>query len=295
MGGNNSKNKFNNNISIEHRTNNTFPFRFPSSKFSTGSAYYYVAKFDYKPNKGDELELRKGDKVSVTLKENDGWWQGRNGDRLGWFPCNYVTDHQNEADSPDYAMPGDIIPKYNDFSIDVLCTVKTLYPFHSQSKEELSFDKDLVLHIIEKPKDDPDWWKARTLRGETGLIPRNYVREINTYLDIHGSALTLNAREWFHGALSRYDCEKLLWNFGETGEFLLRESESKIGDYSLSLRTSKIKHFKIKVDDGCFSIGQRSFSSMEELIRHYKKTAILTTEHGDKIFLKKAFSKTGTR
>ncbi len=234
MGARNAKHKFNNNISIEH-TSNTLPFKSPSKRSNV-----YTAKFDYKPARGDELEIKKGDQIIVTVKENDGWWQGQNGDKTGWFPCNYVT-YDNEAQSPDYAMPDDLIPSYKELYTDVICTVKTLYPFQSQVTEELSFDKDLVLQIIEKPKDDPDWWMARTFNGQVGLIPRNYVQEINRYTG--GSSLTLNARgvntdcsfvneEWFHGSISRHDCEKLLLNYGVVGEFLLRESESKVNSRS---------------------------------------------------------------
>ena len=33
----------------------------------------------------------------------------------------------------------------------------------------------LRLEIIEKPANDPEWWRARNSRGGIGLVPRNYV------------------------------------------------------------------------------------------------------------------------
>jgi tyrosine-protein phosphatase non-receptor type 11 len=51
---------------------------------------------------------------------------------------------------------------------------------------------------------------------------------------------------WFHGHLSGKEAEKLL-NRGKNGAFLVRESQSKPGDYVLSVKTDeqKITHFMI--------------------------------------------------
>ncbi|XP_048350678.1 E3 ubiquitin-protein ligase SH3RF3 isoform X2 [Sphaerodactylus townsendi] len=53
----------------------------------------YLALYAYKPQKTDELELRKGEMYRVTEKCQDGWFKGtslRNG-MSGVFPGNYVT------------------------------------------------------------------------------------------------------------------------------------------------------------------------------------------------------------
>lgn len=55
-------------------------------------------------------------------------------------------------------------------------TVLTLYPFVRNQIEEMSFDANEILDVLDKPADDPDWWRCRNARGETGLVPRNYVR-----------------------------------------------------------------------------------------------------------------------
>lgn len=54
--------------------------------------YSYVALYNYKPQKTDEVELRKGDYYTVTEKCQDGWFKGtclRSGS-VGVFPGNYV-------------------------------------------------------------------------------------------------------------------------------------------------------------------------------------------------------------
>ncbi|XP_078684544.1 E3 ubiquitin-protein ligase SH3RF1-like isoform X2 [Branchiostoma floridae x Branchiostoma belcheri] len=52
----------------------------------------YVAKYSYKPQKSDELELKKADIYLVCEKMQDGWFKGtslRTG-QMGMFPGNYV-------------------------------------------------------------------------------------------------------------------------------------------------------------------------------------------------------------
>lgn len=80
---------------------------------------------------------------------------------------------------------------------------------------------------------------------------------------------------WFFGKIKRTDTEKKLLQFGnQTGTFLIRESESQPGNFSLSVREGdSVKHYRIrKVDTGGYYIAPRAMcSSLEELIRHYQK------------------------
>ena len=203
-----------------------------------------IAKFNYPSQRDDELDLKKGDQILVTEKENDGWWKGESNGKSGWFPNNYV-DITDAKDAPsEYATPDDVMPFRSNGGMDqILCKVRTLYPFSSQSNEELSFEKDIVLEIIEKPKDDPDWWKARTPTGEVGLVPRNYVQEVDMIIpepmEMAKSPVKVESpdhpfanEEWYHGKLMRVECEKLLHDYGKNEEFLLRDSESRVRPYS---------------------------------------------------------------
>lgn len=57
----------------------------------------------------------------------------------------------------------------------------------------------------------------------------------------------------------------------------------------MSLKSSgKNKHFKVQQLDDVFCIGQRRFNSMDELVEHYKKAPIFTSDHGEKLYLVKA-------
>lgn len=64
-----------------------------SSGDSNVSMCSYLALYAYKPQKADELELRKGEMYRVMEKCQDGWFKGtamRSG-ASGVFPGNYVT------------------------------------------------------------------------------------------------------------------------------------------------------------------------------------------------------------
>lgn len=54
-----------------------------------------VANYDYKPQDSEELELKRGDVVVVTKKQDDNWWEGQvvRGSTVsrGLFPMTYVT------------------------------------------------------------------------------------------------------------------------------------------------------------------------------------------------------------
>uniref|UniRef100_A0A673B2J9 RING-type E3 ubiquitin transferase n=1 Tax=Sphaeramia orbicularis TaxID=375764 RepID=A0A673B2J9_9TELE len=63
------------------------------------SALRYLALYAYKPQKADELELRKGEMYRVTEKCQDGWFKGTSlrTAASGVFPGNYVTPVSRKA------------------------------------------------------------------------------------------------------------------------------------------------------------------------------------------------------
>ena len=228
-----------------------------------------TAKFKYLPQRDDEIELSPGDQVSVLEIEHDGWCRGETNGKTGWFPYNYiqkVEQRASESGGSEYDTTENAVPVEK----PIICKVRTLYAFTSQSTEELSFDKDSILEVMDMPKDDPDWYQARKSSGEIGLIPRNYVETIVSPHLTPGPAKPkpslpnlskgqpvnnsvkappppavvtpvkeqapaaaavseFDDRPWFHGSLSRQECEKLLNDTNKEGEYLIRNSESKVG------------------------------------------------------------------
>ncbi|KAM3856417.1 tyrosine-protein kinase Blk [Vipera latastei] len=138
-------------------------------------------------------------------------------------------------------------------------------------------DRDLPLTVGEKFEvlcSDGEWWLAKSLTtGKQGYIPSNFVVYINS----------LEQEEWFFKGLNRKDAERLLMMPGNSvGSFLIRESESVPGAFSLSVRdiTSQediVKHYKISTMDqgGYYICPWITFPSMQKLVKHYS-----TNENG---------------
>lgn len=80
---------------------------------------------------------------------------------------------------------------------------------------------------------------------------------------------------WFHGKIKRIDAEKRVLAAGNPhGTFLVRDSESQPGNYSLTVRDGdSIKHYRVrKTDTGGYYIASRAmFGTLAELIQHYTR------------------------
>ncbi|KAL3982059.1 Variant SH3 domain family protein [Acanthocheilonema viteae] len=55
-----------------------------------------------------------------------------------------------------------------------------LYSFEGQEPTDLSFEKNEILDIIEKPQEE--WWEARNALGNVGLVPGNYLAQLDEVL-----------------------------------------------------------------------------------------------------------------
>ncbi|XP_023346655.1 tyrosine-protein kinase Src42A isoform X2 [Eurytemora carolleeae] len=80
---------------------------------------------------------------------------------------------------------------------------------------------------------------------------------------------------WYFGKSKRIEAEKrLLLPQNEHGTFLIRDSESRRNDYSLSVRDGDtVKHYRIRqLDEGGFFIARRTtFRTLQELVEHYAR------------------------
>ncbi|XP_056155353.1 cytoplasmic protein NCK1 isoform X2 [Lampris incognitus] len=280
-----------------------------------------LVKFSYTAEREDELSLVKGTRVVVMEKCSDGWWRGSYNGRCGWFPSNYVTEDVDGTAGGGGGMGGQGDPACSlteklaavvnsaTNGNRVLHTVQALYPFSSGNDEELNFEKGDVMEVVEKPENDPEWWKCRKADGQLGLVPKNYVTVLDStshhsssagpagpptpdcdYISPSGSG-RFAGKEWYYGKVTRHQAEVALNQRGTEGDFLIRDSESSPNDFSISLKAQgKNKHFKVQLKESLYCIGQRKFNSMEELVEHYKKAPIFTSEQGDKLYLIKALA-----
>ncbi|KAL0849643.1 hypothetical protein ABMA28_013898 [Loxostege sticticalis] len=250
-----------------------------------------VVKYNYQAQQPDELSLTKGTRILILEKSNDGWWRGQYQGHTGWFPSNYTSEEgDNEDPVHTYAM-----------AENVLDIVVALYSFTSNNEQELSFEKGDRLEIVERPPSDPEWYRARDSRGQVGLVPRNYLQELADYLtqpysEAGGGAggrdgstapgAALGARAWYYGAITRTHCDALLNQHGHDGDFLIRDSETNVGDYSVSLKApGRNKHFRVHVEGSLYCIGQRKFPTLDQLVAHYQRAPIYTNKQGEKLYL----------
>lgn len=199
-------------------------------------------KFAYVAEREDELSLVKGSRVTVMEKCSDGWWRGSYNGQIGWFPSNYVLEEMDEAaaESPSFLSLRKGASMSNGQGARVLHVVQTLYPFSSVTEEELNFEKGETMEVIEKPENDPEWWKCKNARGQVGLVPKNYVVVLSDGPALHpshapqisyaGPACSgrFAGREWYYGNVTRHQAECALNERGVEGDFLIRDSESSV-------------------------------------------------------------------
>uniref|UniRef100_A0A8C2BJP8 Tyrosine-protein phosphatase non-receptor type n=1 Tax=Cyprinus carpio TaxID=7962 RepID=A0A8C2BJP8_CYPCA len=111
------------------------------------------------------------------------------------------------------------------------------------------------------------------------------------------------SERWYHGHLSGRDAEKLLTEKGKSGSFLVRESQSKPGDFVLSVltneekhenvdRKTKVTHVMIRYQDGKYDVGGgERFDTLADLVEHYKKNPMVE-KSGIVVHLKQPFNAT---
>lgn len=237
-----------------------------------------IVKYSYMSQRQDEMSLTKGETVMVVEKSNDGWWNGRKGNNTGWFPSNYVELQSQTNDNSGYSTSASLNSQTNEI-------VTALYSFPGSTPEELSFEKGDKLVIVDKPPEDPEWWRARNSRGETGLVPRNYVQIVDDLgcdqdaMSATNSSCTPNShstssisntsslgvggrkqfcvsgplsdKEWYYGKITRQQCEEMMLKYATDGDFIIRDSESTVSTILLH----KYKKFcveKLNYSLGCF-------------------------------------------
>ena len=85
---------------------------------------------------------------------------------------------------------------------------------------------------------------------------------------------SLEKHSWFHGNITRAEAELSL-SSGINGSFLVRESESKPGQYSISLRyDGRVFHYRIHMDPPTsqyFVTPESKFENLPELVVHHSK------------------------
>ena len=131
--------------------------------------------------------------------------------------------------------------------------------------DELNFKKGDLMYILHT--DNQGWMWARLKEtGKEGYILSNYVAEWES----------LEAEEWFCN-ITRIEAEELLMlPPNQHGSFLVRNSETSSGGYSLTVRDKEgVQHYRIKKqDNGTFTVSRgATFATIRNLIHYYEQKA----------------------
>nr|BAB82423.1 protein tyrosine kinase [Ephydatia fluviatilis] len=137
------------------------------------------------------------------------------------------------------------------------------YDYDSRTDDDLGFKKGDLMYIIST--EDVDWWFARLKdTRKEGYIPSSYVAEYKS----------LDAEAWFLGQIKRIEAERLLNQpVNKVESFLIRDSESNPGDFSLSVKDQdRVRHYRVhRLEDGSlFVTNGVMFQSLHDLVEHYK-------------------------
>ncbi|KAL8562218.1 hypothetical protein ACOMHN_005203 [Nucella lapillus] len=144
-----------------------------------------------------------------------------------------------------------------------------VYDYEAVEEGDLELCKGDQYEILDDSKEH--WWLAKSRRGEQGYIPSNYVKR----------KFDLEIYDWYYKDLSRTETESILKQSSKEGCFLVRDSASTPGQYSLSLYTQDtssgvpVRHYHIRktVEGKLYISEQHVFLSIPDLINYHKHNA----------------------
>ncbi|XP_050691816.1 tyrosine-protein kinase SRK2-like isoform X1 [Eriocheir sinensis] len=141
-----------------------------------------------------------------------------------------------------------------------------MYDYEGRTDEDLSFRKGEQLEVLKEARAGSGWLYARNhATGLEGYIPLDFVAKLRS----------IEAEPWYFGDIARGECERrLLSNANEHGSFLIRNSESRKNEYSLSVRAmNTVNHYRIRIMDhgGFFITRRKPFDSLHDLVAYYSQ------------------------
>ncbi|RMB98312.1 hypothetical protein DUI87_25217 [Hirundo rustica rustica] len=146
--------------------------------------------------------------------------------------------------------------------------VVALYNYEPMNAQDLQLQKGEEYFILEESH--LPWWKALDKSGREGYIPSNYVTETRNSLEIF---------EWYSKNITRSQAEQLLKQEGKEGGFIVRDSTSKTGKYTVSVYAKSsadpqgmIRHYVVccTPQNQYYLAEKHLFNSIPELITYHQ-------------------------
>jgi abelson tyrosine-protein kinase 1 len=136
------------------------------------------------------------------------------------------------------------------------------HDYLTDQRGQLSIRKGDKIKVTRR---NDDWVEATNKAGEMGWVPASYIAKLDS----------LEKHSWFFGNITRAEAELSLGS-GINGSFLIRESESKPGQYSISVRyEGRVFHYRIHSDPNplqYFVTPESKFPTLAELVKHHSKS-----------------------
>ncbi|NXC07799.1 GRAP protein, partial [Orthonyx spaldingii] len=149
-----------------------------------------------------------------------------------------------------------------------------LYSFQATEKDELPFQKGDTLKVQGAgvtSRGGMRWRLSVTLRS-----PCSEGAEHPQQPAVPPRKRPRCPRRWYAGRISRHLAEERLLQRNHPGAFLIRDSESTPGEFSLSVNYGKhVQHFKVlRERNGKYFLWEEKFNSLNELVDFYRMTTI---------------------
>nr|XP_020456470.1 SH3 and PX domain-containing protein 2A isoform X2 [Monopterus albus] len=125
----------------------------------------YVVVANYEKQEPAEISLQAGEVVDVIEKSESGWWFVSTTEEQGWVPATYLNSHSGTRDDLELgASKTGEEEKY-----------VTVQPYASQGKDEIAFEKGVIVEVIQKNLEG--WWFIR-YQNKEGWAPASYLKKV---------------------------------------------------------------------------------------------------------------------
>ncbi|XP_061083770.1 SH3 and PX domain-containing protein 2A-like isoform X2 [Conger conger] len=153
----------------------------------------YVVVANYEKQENSEISLQAGELVDVIEKSESGWWFVSTVEEQGWVPATYLDSQNGTRDDLELSTSraGEVTKRRKSHlkRLDRRWTLGgfvnrsqsreekyvTVQPYTSQGKDEIGFEKGVIVEVIQKNLEG--WWFIRYL-GNEGWAPASYLKKV---------------------------------------------------------------------------------------------------------------------
>ncbi|KAG8000173.1 SH3 and PX domain-containing protein 2A, partial [Nibea albiflora] len=160
----------------------------------------YVVVASYEKQEPAEISLQAGEVVDVIEKSESGWWFVSTTEEQGWVPATYLNSHSGTRDDLELgaSKAGEVTKRHKAHlkRLDRRWTLGgvisrqqsreekyvTVQPYTSQGKDEIAFEKGVIVEVIQKNLEG--WWFIR-YQDKEGWAPASYLKKAKDDLSPH--------------------------------------------------------------------------------------------------------------